>query len=31
MDEAVAICDDYPDYENDGTVQVRQVMKIEMN
>lgn len=31
MDEAVEISNDYPDYENDGSVQVRQVMKIEMN
>lgn len=30
MDEAVKICDDYPDYENGGSIQVRQVMKIEM-
>jgi hypothetical protein len=28
MEEAVKICDDYPDYENGGTVQVRQVMKM---
>src|ERR1700704_3183679 len=28
MDEAVKICDDYPDYEIGGTVQVRQVMKL---
>lgn len=28
MDEAVKICDDYPDYDNGGTVQVRQVMKM---
>ena len=30
MDEAVKICDDYPDYEGGGSVQVRQVMKIDM-
>ena len=30
MDEAVKICDDYPDYDYDGSIQVRQVMKIEM-
>jgi hypothetical protein len=30
MDEAVKICDDYPDYENGGTIQVRQVMKMNM-
>lgn len=29
-DEAVALCADYPDYEHGGTIQVRQVMKIEM-
>ena len=29
-DEAVKICDDYPDYEHGGSIQVRQVMKIEM-
>lgn len=28
MDEAVKICDDYPDFETGGTVQVRQVMKM---
>jgi len=28
MDEAVKICDDYPDYEQDGSIQVRQVMKM---
>ena len=28
MNEAVKICDDYPDFENGGTVQVRQVMKM---
>lgn len=30
MDEAVKICDDFPDYEMGGSIQVRQVMKIEM-
>ena len=30
MNEAVKICEDYPDYEHGGCVQVRQVMKIEM-
>ena len=30
LDEAVAISKDYPDYDKGGTVQVRQVMKIEM-
>jgi hypothetical protein len=30
MDEAVKMCDDYPGYESGGSVQVRQVMKIEM-
>jgi|SRR5687768_7107305 len=30
MDEALKISNDYPDYEHDGSVQVRQVMKIEM-
>jgi hypothetical protein len=30
IDEAVQLCDDYPDFEYGGTVQVRQVMKIEM-
>ncbi len=30
MDEAVAMTKDYPDYEFGGSVQVRQVMKIEM-
>jgi hypothetical protein len=30
MNDAVKISEDYPDYENGGTVQVRQVMKIEM-
>ena len=27
-DEAVKLCDDYPDYENGGSIQVRQVMKM---
>ena len=27
-DDAVAISKDYPDYEYDGSVQVRQVMKM---
>lgn len=30
MEEAVALTKDYPDYEYGGSVQVRQVMKIEM-
>lgn len=30
MDEAIAICKDYPDYELDGSIQVRQVAKVEM-
>ena len=30
MNDAVSICDDYPDYEYGGSVQVRQVMKIEV-
>ncbi|MBP6022777.1 YciI family protein [Ferruginibacter sp.] len=29
--EAVALCDDYPDYENGGTVIVRQIMKMDMS
>jgi hypothetical protein len=29
-DEAVALCDDYPDYENGGTVIVRQIQKMDM-
>ena len=29
-DEAVALCADYPDYDQGGKVQVRQVMKIDM-
>ena len=28
--EAVKLCDDYPDYEIGGSIQVRQVMKIDM-
>ncbi len=28
--EAVKICDDYPGYESGGTIQIRQVMKVEM-
>jgi hypothetical protein len=30
MDEAVKLCDDYPDYETGGSIQVRQVMKMDM-
>lgn len=30
FDEAIRLCDDYPDYENGGTIQVRQIMKIEV-
>ena len=30
IDEAAAIAKDYPDFEYGGTVQVRQVMKIDM-
>jgi hypothetical protein len=30
MDEAVALCTDYPDYAYGGQVQVRQVMKVDM-
>ena len=29
-DEAVALCEDYPDYENGGAVIVRQVIKMDM-
>jgi hypothetical protein len=29
-DEAVKLCDGYPDYEIGGSIQVRHVMKIEM-
>lgn len=28
--EAIKLCDDYPDYENGGSIQVRQIMKIDM-
>lgn len=28
MNEAIAICKDYPDFEIDGSIQVRQVMKM---
>lgn len=28
--EAVQLCDDYPDYETGGSIQVRQVMKMDM-
>ena len=28
MEEAVKICDDYPDYGHGGSIQVRQVMKM---
>lgn len=30
LNEAVKICDDYPDYNAGGSIQVRQVMKIDM-
>ena len=30
ISEAIRICDDYPDYEYGGSIQVRQVMKIEV-
>jgi hypothetical protein len=30
MDEAVQLCADYPDYDYGGSVQVRQVMKLDM-
>jgi hypothetical protein len=30
MNEVVKICDDFPDYEFGGTIQVRQVMKMDM-
>ena len=30
FDEAVKICDDYPGFENGGSIQVRQVMKMDM-
>jgi len=29
-DEAVALCDDYPDYAKGGTVIVRQIQKMDM-
>jgi hypothetical protein len=29
-EEAVKLCDDYPDYEYGGAIQVRQVMKMDM-
>ncbi len=29
-DEAVALCEDYPDYAQGGSIQVRQVMKMDM-
>ncbi|MGZ8537429.1 MAG: YciI family protein [Flavisolibacter sp.] len=29
-DEAIELCKDYPDYGDGGSIQVRQVMKIEM-
>lgn len=29
-EEAVALCEDYPDYEKGGSVQVRQVAKLDM-
>ena len=29
-DEAIKICDDYPDFEYGGTIQLRQVMKMDM-
>jgi hypothetical protein len=30
MNEAVSMCNDYPDFAHGGTVQVRQVMKADM-
>jgi hypothetical protein len=30
FDEAVSICDDYPDFNHGATVQVRQIMKVEV-
>src|SRR5690349_12635516 len=30
IDEAVDLCKDYPDYDLGGSIQVRQVMKIDM-
>ena len=29
-DDAVSLCDDYPDYANGGTVIIRQLMKMDM-
>lgn len=29
-EEAVSLCDDYPDYESGGTVIIRQLMKMDM-
>jgi hypothetical protein len=29
-DEAVALCAEYPDYATGGTIQVRQIMKMDM-
>jgi hypothetical protein len=29
-EEAVSICNDYPDYGNGGKIQVRQIMKMDM-
>ena len=29
-DEAVALCEGYPDYDKGGSIQVRQVMKMDM-
>ncbi len=28
--EAVAMCEDYPDYESGGSIQIRQIMKMDM-
>lgn len=30
FEEAVALCDGYPDYDLGGSIQVRQVMKLDM-
>lgn len=30
MDEAIALTKDYPDFDNGGKIQVRQVMKMDM-
>jgi hypothetical protein len=30
IDEAVAMCNDYPDFKYGGRIQVRQVMKVDM-